>query len=193
MTDPAVAQTCHFKCEYQLSWRQQPTQRYSMEKWTIRAEKPVVFPHVSFSAGQGVVKSCEVFAFEDSSWIAADSGKPQAEPIKRLSPWMFSDLHISNTWLLFLEPWRWLADNQVGGSAGEKSKHHPRLCHSVPLFGCTVHFWLRSDTRSPRRFSSSAMTMTVAMVMLCMMMVHANVKPQKDFSLQKVGWRVFDF
>nr|XP_004538346.1 prostaglandin-H2 D-isomerase-like [Maylandia zebra] len=29
------------------------------------------------------------------------------------------------------------------------------------------------------------MTMTVAMVMLCMMMVHANVKPQKDFSLQK--------
>lgn len=29
------------------------------------------------------------------------------------------------------------------------------------------------------------MTMTVAMVMLCMMMVHANVKPQKDFNLQK--------
>uniref|UniRef100_A0A3Q0R8Y4 Prostaglandin D2 synthase a n=1 Tax=Amphilophus citrinellus TaxID=61819 RepID=A0A3Q0R8Y4_AMPCI len=29
------------------------------------------------------------------------------------------------------------------------------------------------------------MTMTVAMVMLCTMMVHANVKPQKDFNPQK--------
>lgn len=94
----------------------------------------------------------------------------------------YCSLNLGDDWLTT----RWV--DQQGG----KINITPGFA-TLYLSGCTVHFWLRSDTSSPRRFSSSAMTMTVAMVMLCMMMVHANVKPQKDFSLQKVGWSFFLF
>ena len=95
----------------------------------------------------------------------------------------------------------------------EKNKHCPRPCHSVPVSAdclLTVHFMLRSDTLSQPLFGSVHLassflhvamrtTMVAVVMVMCTMMAHADVKPQRDFNLQRVRethntflWFIFD-
>lgn len=143
-----------------------------------------------------VCVTCVTMSDLVSSWISADTCQPQA--------WL--------TWVLFWEvravfepqtlrfclliPGLWLADNQVGGSAegaNIASAFYQSECVCRLL---KLHFRFWSETLSQHLFSPTSSlcaamrttVVSVAMVMACVMMVHASVKPQKDFNLQKVWW-----
>lgn len=86
----------------------------------------------------------------------------------------------------------WLADHSVGGSSGI-NKYRCRQSSPVHLDNNSLA-WLfapLSLISAPVHATMRTAEVAVVMVMLCTSMAHSDVKPQRDFNLQRVRSALF--